>query len=195
MSDVEDFEYDLAGISPKDITTGFNKKSDSVNTGTVLLVLLILIIVSLFSGFILYIVFGTDNLIDKNGDVISGLTCDKSPLTDASTAPCCGQGNFTVTDIRYLEDINMTVGVNPQDYSTVCRGYCSKFNGNGCSNSDDDGRYQNCIKNLQPVNCNGLAMPVAEIGAQRYYGQSAGYQVANACQTKCKCALSTCQPV
>jgi hypothetical protein len=184
-------QEDLGDLTPKDFDT--NK---GVNVGSLLLVLLVLVIVCLFSAYILYLVFGTDMLMDHSGDIINGLTCDKSNLIDASTAPCCaGQGNFIVSDIRYLADIDMTVGTNPQDYGTVCRGYCSSFTGSGCVNSDEDVNYQKCISNLKPVNCNGLAMPVAQIGAQRYYGQSAGYQADAICSTKCVCGLSTCQVV
>ncbi len=188
---------ELEDIDIEDIKRGLDNGGYNINTGTVILVLLVLVVVSLFSAFVLYIVFGTDALVDRTGDIIDGLICDRadSDLIDATDAPCCAAANFIVTDIRYLEDINMTIGVNQVDYRSVCKGYCSKFNGNGCDNNTEDVDYQKCIKNLKPENCNGLAMPISKIGAQRYYGQVAGYQTSIFCCVRCQCALSTCKQI
>jgi len=187
---------ELKNLDVNELHTAYENQNEKVtNTSTILLVIFVLIIVSLLCAFILYLVFGTDMLIDKSGNVFTGLVCDKANLIDASTAPCCSTNNFNVTDIRYLSDINMTVGTNPVDYRSVCRGYCSKFTGSGCEDPDEDQDYQKCISNLMPVNCTGLAMPVAQIGSQKYYGQNAGYQVSYNCATQCICARSTCQPV
>jgi hypothetical protein len=192
MSD--DIKDDVDNIDLVDMQRGLNADNSIPSTAIILLVLFILIVVGLVSGYFLYLVFGTDSLIDHSGDIYGSLTCEAADPIDATDAPCCSQSDFIVSGIRYLSDIVMTIGVNPVQYQTVCRGYCSKYTGNGCDNPTDTKNYQDCIAQLQPMNCNGLAMPVARVGNQKYYGQAGGYQAMRSCNTQCKCGLQTCVP-
>ena len=198
MTNNNELSYELKDVELEDIIQGTSHTEFKPSKSVIMLVIIVLLVVSLFSAFIIYIVFNTDLLIDTTGDIISGLTCNKSRLDmiDASDAPCCANIAFDVTDIRYLADKQMTVGVNPVSYRTVCPGYCSEFSGNGCANSAENERYQKCIDELTPVpsTC-GLAMPVAYIGNTNYYGQKGGYQAQANCTLKCKCGLITCDPV
>jgi len=199
MSNNNELSHELKDVDLENIIRGSSNSEFSPNKSVIGLVVIVLLVVSLFSAFIIYIVFNTDLLMDQTSDIVGGITCDRprSDMIDASNAPCCGDSGFNVNSlIRYLADKEMTVGTNAVGYLTVCNGYCSESTGNGCKDSTENKKYQQCINELKPVpsTC-GPAMPVAYIGATKYYGQKGGPQAISSCSQHCKCGLITCDPV
>lgn len=109
--------------------------------------------------------------------------CSQIPSTgliDLSTTPLCTINGQSST-YRYYRDLNLTMAPFPTYYSTVCAGFCSKYNysNNTCGDADPSA-WQACITRSKPNNCQGSAAPIATLGAALYYGYSAG----NICDTQ-----------
>lgn len=89
--------------------------------------------------------------------------------------PCCVVGN-SITASRYSRELNMVVNPVAIPYLEVCQGYCVQgVTAEGkCFNGEGQNEYDNCIQISTPVNCNGIALPVAYVGITAYYPNSAG---------------------
>jgi hypothetical protein len=102
-------------------------------------------------------------------------TAATDSLIDVTSLECCVQGG-QVTASKYVPSLDMVVNPTATYYLNVCAGYCPDgYVGGQCVNATYGQQtiYNNCVKELQPLNCRGSAMPVGISGTTLYYGQSA----------------------
>lgn len=103
-----------------------------------------------------------------------------SSLVNAQGMPCViGTGGAVTSDklsVGYQPLAILTPNEYP--YKTACATLCSRVNDGHCVTSSgeidplNDPTYQACLKNLEPQNCIGTAMPVAYSGNTLYYVKS-----------------------
>lgn len=151
--------------------------------------------------FLVWITIYTVNNIRKNNEnpptnvIPSTNQCTRSTnnLIDITDINCCCQAGFP-SNRKYVVELNAVVGPTPVDYLSACSGFCQdgKYNSSSetCVNGPSD-QFTACIQVSKPVNCKGPAMPVAVIGTQLYYIQSAT-QAGCTTTGNCTSGLNTC---
>jgi hypothetical protein len=165
-----------------------------VNGDLIALIVIILLVIALLVWLTIITVrnIRTQNAKPPTTIVVNTGKCIRSisSLIDISKLNCCCQSGFS-TDRRYVIDIDAVVGPTPVDYLDACSGFCEdgKFDPitEGCiTGSSSD--FNACVNITKPINCKGPAMPVAAIGSQVYYVQSA---TNSSCKTSGACSPGT----
>ncbi len=108
-------------------------------------------------------------------------------LIDISNLQCCVQGS-SVSPLRYVESLDAIVGPSAVFWAQACAGHCERgirTTDNTACVTGDSTAYQQCANLIKPTDtCGELALPVAILGADRYYI----VEISNAnCQTTTPC--------
>ncbi len=148
----------------------------------------ILLIVFVVFIIILGVVILSVLLISVEGDVVvTEPPCDQGTtgLEDVSGTPCYKDFNDNCRLIRYSSTIlnGSYLYPYPTPYEQICQNECIGYvdsNGACCASGDPVCKglvtdYNNCISTLAPMNCQGVALPVAvDSGTLFYVGLIAG---------------------
>jgi len=115
-----------------------------------------------------------------SGVITEETSCDQltEGLPEIGAQPCCEGGG----GIKYNYELAMEMSSAPVSYQSICRQYCPPglydATQDVCLTTDPliTSQVEKCIKALKPVNCTGLAKPVAISYGSLYYGLRANLE-------------------
>lgn len=138
---------------------------------------LVVLIILILAGIALVIATASGFIIGRSRttNVIASAICLAAHGSiDISTLCCCLQSG-TPTNLRYVPTLDGVVGPQPVPYQEVCHLYCSTIlPTGGCSNAQENNRYDQCVATIKPNDCSDVARPVAHLGRQPFYLQNPG---------------------
>jgi len=153
-------------------------------------IVLVIILIILLVVFITYSILSMLKYREATSikfEVLQPCQPDFSTLEDISTVECCYINN-TITNEKYVKNLNMVVSTQPTYYVDVCKQLCrSGFSvkNQSCVNINEQTNFSECIDKLKPIDCKG-SVPVAYSGITYYYPKS----FTNAsCENKGKCSI------
>lgn len=110
-------------------------------------------------------------------------------LPDVFNLECCVVGG-NLTPNKYFAPLDLVVSPQAVPYAQACAGFCtdgvSTTDPSQCRNGIGQQAYTVCLNELRPVDCLGIAMPIAKSRLTYYYGFSASNQ---GCQTTQPCQV------
>jgi len=161
---------------------------EAVDTITTIAIISIVLVIILVTALVIYVSIDSSNSSTNRGIISRDTACDAnvSELPDISSLKCCKVSD-SVSSQRYIDTIgstfyDMVTSTGEVFWQDVCSGFCPEsFSASsqtcrtfsGGIDQENTAVFLRCKEQIEPVDCDGKAKPIARVGTVPYYGYSA----------------------